>query len=206
MSSLIDAPVDAKHRAPSLTPLAQLATTMVVVESLEHPIKNLRGVPLAVGCAMELGYFSRGEMVTPFRGRWLPLAGPFTVPTNRGIQFPRIGDGGAGPGCFAWRHTFPHGVETLAPTRIPLALRIYDDADPQAARCYNTVSNPSWWCRAPKAGTPALVYMSLDYEGTVWEGGPSDDFRTTLPVFGSMFARLMAISSESSDTDSPPRT
>ncbi len=200
MSSLIDAPVGPEHRAPSLTPLSQIATTMVVVESLDHPVNNLRGEPLPVGCAMELGYFSRGAMATPFRGKWLPLSGAFTLPSNRGIQFPRVGDGGAGPGCFVWRHTFPSGVETLAPERTPLAIRIYDHADPQAARCYNTVSHASWWCRAPKAGTPALVYMGLDYEGTVWEGGPRDEFRTTLPVFGTMFARLMAIGADDSDT------
>lgn len=201
MPSLIDVPVDPSHRSPSLAPLDGSATTLVVVESLEHPVHNLHGEPLPAGCAMELGFFSRGTMATPFRGTWLPLSGAFTVAANRGIQFPRIGDGGAGPGCFAWRHTFPSGHETLAPTGTPLGLRLYDHADPQAARCYTTVSNPSWWCRAPKAGTPALVYMGLDFEGTLWEGGPNDTFRTTLPVFGSMFARLMTIGSDSSDTE-----
>lgn len=193
MISLIAAPVDLRHRAPSLAPVGQLASTQVVVESLDHPVTDLRGEPLPVGCAMELGYFSRGQMATPFRGKWVPLAGRFTLKANRGIQFPRIGDGGAGPGCFAWRHTFQHGVETLAPVNVPLAIRFYDHADPQSARLYTSVSNASWWCRPPKAGTPALVYMSLDFEGAVWEGGARDEFRTTLPVFGSMFTRLMSI-------------
>jgi len=193
MISLIDAPVDPRHRAPSLTAPGQLAATQVVVESLGHPVTDLRGEPLSVGCAMELGYFSRGQMALPFRGKWVPLSGRFTLEANRGIQFPRIGDGGAGAGCFAWRHTFQHGVETLAPVNVPLAIRFYDHADPQSARTYNSVSNPSWWCRPPKEGTPALVYMSLDFEGTVWEGGERDAFRTTLPVFGTMFSRLMSL-------------
>jgi hypothetical protein len=129
----------------------------------------------------------------------MPLSGAFTASSNQGIQFPRIGEGGAGPGCFAWRHTFAHGVEALAPERVPLAIRFYDHADPQAARNYNSVSNSSWWCRAPKAGTPALVFMSLDFEGLLWEGGVRDGFRTTLPVFGSMFSRLMSLGSDETD-------
>lgn len=167
--------------------------TEVVMESLEHPITDLHGAPLPIGCAIELGFFSRGQMATPFRGKWTPLSGRFSTDTNRRIHFPRIGDGGSGPGCFSWRHTFPHGLEVLAPVNTPLAIRFYDHPEPQAARNFASVSNPSWWCRPPKAGTPALIFMSLDFEGTVWEGGPRDAFRAALPVFGSMFSRLMAI-------------
>lgn len=180
---------------------AEPRATHVVVEALDHPVTDMRGEPLPIGCALELGFFSRGQMAMPFRGKWLPLAGRFTIEANRGIQFPRIGDGGAGPGRFTWCHTFQHGVESLAPANVPLAIRFYDSIDPQAARTFNTVSNPSWWCRPPKAGTPALVFMSLDFDGTVWESGARDEFRTTLPVFGSMFSRLMSLGTSTSDAD-----
>jgi len=200
MRSLIDAPVDPRHRAPSLAPLASVLATQVVAEALERPVTDSQGEPLPVGCAMEIGYFSRAQMALPFRGKWVPLAGRFSTDSNRGIQFPRIGDGGAGPGCYAWRYIFKHGIDTLAPVNIPLAIRFYDHAAPQAARHYNTVSNSSWWCRPPKAGTPALVFMSLDFDGAIWESGERDGGRTCLPVFGSMFARLMALGD--ADTDS----
>ncbi len=200
MISLHDLQVNLRQR-PQPAPPGEPRTTQVVVEALEHPLCDARGEPLPIGCALELGFFSRGQMATPFRGRWLPLAGRFTVEANRRIQFPRIGDGGAGPGRFTWCHTFEHGVESLAPVSTPLAIRFYDSLDPQAARTFNTVSNASWWCRAPKAGTPALVYMSLDFEGTVWESGAHDDFRTTLPVFGSMFSRLMTLGAAPGEHD-----
>lgn len=172
---------------------ATVEATHVVVETRERRLVNLRGEPLAPGCALELGFYSRGTMATPFRGRWMPLCGPFTADTNRSVPYPRIGNGDLGPGRLSWSHTFAQGLEALAPVRTPLALRLFDHADPQAARHYNTVSNPSWWCRAPKAGTPALVFMSLDFEGLLWEGGARDAYKTSLPVFGSMFTRLMAL-------------
>lgn len=201
MILLTNTPVDPRRRLPDGASAPQSLSTQVVVESLERPVCDLRGAPLPAGCALELGYFSRAQMATPFRGKWIPLSGLFTVDRNRGIQYPRIGDGGAGPGCFVWHHTFAHGVETLAPVNVPLAIRFFDHADPQAARAYNTATNASWWCRPPKAGRPALVFMSLDFEGVLWEGGARDEFRTTLPVFGSMFSRLMALGDTSADVE-----
>lgn len=201
MILLTDSPVDLRQRFSPATIEGSLLTTEVVVEACERPMCDGRGEPLPAGCALELGYFARGQMATPFRGKWVPLSGRFTVGANRRIQLPRIGDGGAGPGLFSWKHTFEHGVETLAPVNVPLAIRFYDHSDPQSARAFNSVSNASWWCRPPKAGRPALVFMSLDFEGLIWEGGPRDEFRTTLPVFGSMFGRLMSIGGAPDDLD-----
>lgn len=197
MISFIDTTIDPKPRTPATAPCPARAATEVVAEAREHPVLDARGEPLAAGCAIEIGYFSRAQMATPFRGKWVPLSGRFSPGTNQSLSYPRIGDGGAEAGCFSWRHVFLHGVEALAPATVPLALRFYDHADPQSARYYTSVSNPSWWCRPPKEGTPALVFMSLDFEGTAWEGGPRDAFRTSLPVFGSMFSRLMALGSPS---------
>ena len=201
MIQLIDSPVYPRTRTTPSTLPTPLLATQLVVESREHPVCGLHGEPLAAGCALEIGYFSRAQMATPFRGKWIALTGAHATQGNRSIPAPRIGSGDSLPGCFSWSHIFQHGVETLAPVNVPLAIRIYDHADPQAARGFTSVSNPSWWCRPPKAGVPALVFMSLDFDGLAWEGGPRDAFRTSLPVFGSMFSRLMALGESPLESD-----
>jgi hypothetical protein len=168
------------------------AATLVHCESNEIPVCNHLGTPLANGCAVELGYFSKAEMAQPFRGLWTPLAGPCASEMNRTIALARMGQDGCKSGCFRWEHTFWQGVEHLPHATVPLALRFFDHANPLLARRYNTVSNPSWWFRAPKAPKPALVFVTLDFDGVMWESGPGDAFRTTLSLFGSLFSRLMA--------------
>ncbi|MBE2212341.1 MAG: hypothetical protein IAE82_00605 [Opitutaceae bacterium] len=154
--------------------------TLIHAELQDRALTSYAGAPLAQGAAIELGYFDQATIYELFAGAWMPLIGADAPRANRGIAPILVGQGGEPAGMFSWCRTFFAGVDALAPVGRPLALRIYEPCDTNAARFYNTVSHPAWWFREPRSPSPAFVGMSLDETALRWESGPAGAFRTIL--------------------------
>jgi hypothetical protein len=171
---------------PGARPTAiSFAATQFDAESLRRPVAGANGVPLAEGCAIELGFFSHATLQRPFAGRWTPLVGPRAPRENRAIPLIRIGAGGEPAGLFRWCRAFYAGVDALPPSGTPLAFRFYDHGDPAEARFFNTAAHPSWWSRSARSPSPAHVEIDID-EAATWESGAAGAFRTVLPATGGI--------------------
>lgn len=156
--------------------------TLVTAEAQERPLCTIDGTPLPEGAAAEPGYFSESTIHALFSGIWIPLVGAQAAAENRTIAPIAVGARSERPGTFTWCRSFFPGVDALPPVGRPLAIRIYDHADPSEAFFFNTVSHPAWWFREPRSPCPAFVSISLDESGLRWESGPEGAFRTTLRV------------------------
>jgi hypothetical protein len=173
-----------------------LAATQVDAESAGRPVAGADGTALPAGCAIELGYFSKGTLARPFSGTWTPLIGPQAAGGNAAIPLIKSGAGGEPAGRFRWCRAFYAETDEQPPAGTPLALRFYDHADPARAGHYNTASHPSWWFKTPRSPSPSHVEANL-ISDAVWESGPLGAFRTVLPntnpllrFFSSHFGRF----------------
>jgi hypothetical protein len=168
-----------------------VARTLVDVEAVSRPVLSADGDPLASGCAVELGYFTRASLQRPFAGDWVPLTGPMAHRRNRTLPLARVGTHGAARGCFRWCCAFYRKSNQLPTGGTPLALRFYDAASPGAARHFNTAAHPSWWFRSPGGLEPSDVELNLA-DDAVWESGPAGAFRTSRPSRG-VVSRFFAL-------------
>lgn len=166
---------------PGCEPLSfAAASTVVTAQAEDRALADIAGEPLAVGSAIELGYFDRATIHALFAGTWRPLIGINAPVANRSTSLIFCGGGGEGAGRFSWCRTFFARIDALPPSGRPLALRIYDHPNTADALFYNTVSHPAWWFREPRSPSPAFVYLNLDEPNLRWESGPGGEFRTVV--------------------------
>jgi hypothetical protein len=172
-------------------------TTTVSFDSGSQTMFNQASIALSGGTindgdgdVLQLGYYTGAN----FTGNWVPLSGETSLNTAiiagsspaEPYNKTSIGDlnsNGAGNGTFAMSLDFVAGSATsgnsLPSNGTQLALRFYNGTTLASSTFYNAVTDPLWTWKTP-ATPPAVVTMSFDDAGLVWQGGVNSAFHTTI--------------------------
>jgi hypothetical protein len=136
--------------------------------------------PLAVGDALQFGYYTGATISNPFAGTWVALTGDGGIDNGSGspgANFTVIGraaDSGAGAGQFAFSSlTFTTGSATTG-LNLPsagqlMAVRFYNGATVIGSTYYGAASDASWQWVSPASPASTMVFKLSD-PGIDWLG------------------------------------
>ena len=178
---------------------SHLGTLLILLTVLQAPAAGVRiktatlagvalqdrnGTPLDAGraaagdgCLLEFGYYSLASTAVPFSGEWNPLTGP---DSESGIST-TIGAELRGDGTYSFAFELSTALTGLPADGTPLVIRFYDATTVSGATDFNAVSNTTGIWNWDSNAVQINMGVGSD-PGTVWQGGPGSEFRTTIPV------------------------